>query len=818
MRVPLIADYLAFKNQLEIVRNGQVLKVDLPFKPFALSLPEKLMDETDEVVSVMNLETRALVEAKIFRCKTEQECRDLAKRNKFAGADVLFLKYMEQLFIWQPEFLLDYANDQPLKYLTWDLEVWSDGSGIFPKADRDPVIAIAVKLNDDETIVLDKFSKKSKDKEIMEDFVKLVEEYDPDVLVGYNSNRFDLPYTMKRLRKAKIDPMRMCRIKRSPDVKFFTDEGVTEGFQIHGRLHFDVYQTVKGDQTLHGIKSRGLKTVSRHFGIPIRELPTANLVPYIGTQELRDYVGEDANATRALCKKYMLNHITVAELMKVPLDNIVNGYNSFAAKIFHGRCLRERNIMVFRNNLARHGVKAKKYEGALVGLAKPGFHKKVWKVDVAGMYPSIMMTFNLSPESCRIVGWAEMESGISWSQNGNILTLRIPDENFQETAVIEIDRGIEGFTRSELLKFKAERDKLKKLKKIAKTEDEKTELESQQYALKVMMNIVYGYGGLETCLFSDLAVAVATVGVGRWIATRLLDWLGDSIIEWDTDGLYIDRWEKDLNKTLATNLAKEIKENFGLESYISLDVDEYAEAFFHAAKNYLLRVFQYKCSSCHREVDRFQEDVAESCQCGGDLDFIKPRIILHGTVFKSSNHPKLYDRAIEAIAGAILSQETDFTELLAKLKNFEGFDMKAFTKRCKINKPLASYRTPGCLPASLARQATDELGYNIALGDQIEYVVLKHTEEGMRPLTKSERSKRRYRVVSLVPDLSEIDVDYYLTQVEKVITLFGISDPDGDHRRAEKEVEAKSAAKFKRDAKRAMVIAEMEKHQMKLEF
>jgi len=783
MKIPLLCSSNSDSNKLEIVTNGKVQYVNFPFVPYLLVYGDDLIDEPDSVTRMINLESNTEIDVSIIRTDDLSELKEIRDRHhKIPGIQVSYLSYMECLFVDRPDFFLQFPNTEALTYLSFDIEVMSDGSGIFPRSDTSPIIAIAAQINDQEPVIFDQYTRKDTDREILRKFIEFVSTSDPDIVVSYNGISFDLPYVFERCAIHKIDPSPLCRIQRNPVSQRWNSISRDREtiYKLHGRIHFDVLTAVRKDQTLHGIKSLGLKSVATHFGIPIQELDEiGNTKKYLGTEELKTYVASDTSATYKLSQIYIRNLISVAEFMQVPLETIVSSYNSFVPKIFHARHLREKNIIAFRSNRAKYGNRCERYEAAIVRFFedKKGFHKKIHKIDWAGMYPSSMMTFNLSPETTRITAFEDLQEAPEFIRNDDSIILRIPDRNMEATVVIEIDTSVKGFIPEELHNLKIARDAIKKELRECKDEERRITLQSQQYALKVVMNIVYGYNGLSTAVYGDLAVAIATVGLCRWITDAVIEMIRDKVVEVDTDGYCLDSWEEGLDKQVNDAIDELIRTTFNLKSYMTLDHDEFGSGYFYKAKNYIVQ----------------------------DL---KGRNIIHGTAFKSSNHTRLYDKVLDRIITMLLSGG-NITDHLHELKDFSDKELSDFSKRVRINKPLKSYASENALPARLGQQAIDHMKYHLRPGDQVEYFVVQKPDADQ--LTLTELKKREYKLSSLVKSTNELDIDFYEEEIDKLLEKFDVVDPETEKKKAKIREQSKRIAAERRKKKK-------EERQMKLDL
>jgi len=111
---------------------------------------------------------------------------------------------------------LDSEEYMRFKYMSIDIEVVS-GEGGLPDAEKDPIILISIffypAYNGKNSLVLSAKKIRSingdtlgffTEKEMLQEFLKIIDNYDPDIILGYNINNFDLPYIETRLRRNNL--------------------------------------------------------------------------------------------------------------------------------------------------------------------------------------------------------------------------------------------------------------------------------------------------------------------------------------------------------------------------------------------------------------------------------------------------------------------------------------------------------------------------------------------------------------------------------------------------------------------------------------
>jgi DNA polymerase I len=172
---------------------------------------------------------------------------------------------------------VDKIENALLKYMALDIEVVSEGMG---NPLEDPIAIISLSFfpafNGQNTMVLvakNSLKKIEKDvitfnneKEMLEKFLEIIEEFDPDIIVGYNINDFDIPYINERLRVNKLKrTIGRCNEKTLSSRRLA--ENRYKNF-VFGRVIVDPYWMIKdmaGRGFFIGLKRFSLEDVSQYF-------------------------------------------------------------------------------------------------------------------------------------------------------------------------------------------------------------------------------------------------------------------------------------------------------------------------------------------------------------------------------------------------------------------------------------------------------------------------------------------------------------------------------------------------------------------------
>lgn len=759
MRVPL--QFNAYGENLLITVNKEIVRRSLPFKPYLIAeKPNQSLRATE--IRAIRLPDNEEVTMFKMEADTVQLNEEKAKQLMMEGQSCAKLPYAEQLFVDLPDYPLQFPNTNELDIMYLDIEVLTKGDGIFPRAKNSPIIAIGCQHNNNPVMIFDRYTRNN-DRVILEDFLNYYREVNPDVVVTYNGHGFDWPYIIERMKKYDLELDQLGRYGK------FRYKEEQEDIEFNGRVHLDLLIPARKDQSLFGIKSRGLKAVSEWYGFKALTLAddVENTQKLIGTPRLREYLTSDVHATKVVSDVYLPNSIALAELMQVPLGSIVGCYPSFIPKIICARHCRELNLIPLDSNKDRYGntrededgkptgeVEAgriytlgSRFQGAIVEARKFGYINNIVKVDFTSMYPSAIRTWNLGPDTTRITNVTDYTGKYNFYRKGKSMILDIPDENFNKNIEITVDMSKTGFLKAEIEKLTEERKRLKKLMKEAKTKGETDGYDSRQLAVKVIMNSIFGYVGSAYANFGDMSTGLAITGMCRWTSRFVSSILDDSIVNIDTDGFIVDR-DQDVEK-INQQISEYIKDNQGVTSYMSLEKDELIDGYFYRMKNYAVRKMKK-----------------------GNMVIEK-----HGVAFKSSKQAGVCDKIMEQVCQLTLDRDNDDELLLAtRMKNLHQYPLSAFKQRVTFSKKLEGYKNGMSLHTVLGLQVEHRLKTDVEDGLQVDYFVTKQPPpcQPVLDLFKEKGRKKGpyYSISQYVTSADQLDENYYLEQIDKIFDIF----------------------------------------------
>lgn len=461
----------------------------------------------------------------------------------------------------------------PLRILSFDIEC-AGRKGIFPEAQQDPVIQIAnvvLKYGEQRPFIRNVFTVNTcspiigseifshmDEKDMLMAWRDFVVKSDADVIIGYNTANFDLPYLLDRAKALGILKFpyfgRMINIKQEAKDSVFSSRayGTRENkvVNIDGRMQLDLMQFIQREYKL---RSYTLNSVSAHFLGEQKEDVQHSIITDLqnGTAETRRrlavYCLKDAYLPLRLLEKLMclVNYTEMARVTGVPFSYLLaRGQQIKVISQLFRKCLEE-DIVV--PNMKSEGSN-EEYEGATVIEPTRGYYDvPIATLDFSSLYPSIMMAHNLCYTTLlnkqSIKAFNLTEDDYTYTPNGDYF---VKDNK---------RKGILPTILNELLSAR------KKAKADLKKETDpfrKDVLNGRQLALKISANSVYGFTGATIGKLPCLAISSSVTAFGREMIEKTKNEVQDhystkngytydaQVIYGDTDSVMVKFGHQDL--------------------------------------------------------------------------------------------------------------------------------------------------------------------------------------------------------------------------------------------------------------------------------
>jgi DNA polymerase elongation subunit (family B) len=440
--------------------------------------------------------------------------------------------------------------------------------------------------------------------DMLDTFLDLIQ--DADVLSGWNSEGFDIPYTVNRVIKvlSKEDTRKFCLWTQFPKKREYEKYGKTAvTFDLIGRVHLDLLEIYR-KYTYEERHSYRLDAIAEY------ELGETKTV-YEGTldqlynndfKKFIEYNRQDCALLDKLDKK--LQFLDLAN--KIAHENTVLLQTTMGAVAVTEQAIineahRRGFIVPNRKKMEEQGDT--QAAGAYVAYPKKGIHEWIGSLDINSLYPSAIRALNMGPET--IVGQlrqdgtkdfiaAEMGKGksfasawegvfgsleytavmnrevgreitIDWEGGGSdtLSAAQIYDLIFESNQpwMISANGTIftyekEGIIPGLLARWYKERKEMQaKLKECiqAGNKIEEEYWDKRQLVKKINLNSLYGAILNPGCRFFDNRIGQSTTLTGRQIAKHMAskvneiitgeyDHVGKSVIYGDTDSCYFSAY------------------------------------------------------------------------------------------------------------------------------------------------------------------------------------------------------------------------------------------------------------------------------------
>ena len=491
------------------------------------------------------------------------------------------VQYLQEKFPDNIEFDRDRINVS-----TIDIEVASDDGFPEPEFAEYPVISITIKNNIDDIYYIWGLHDYDVSKSIMKDFPVMYEKCEsetelllkflnhwgsavnsPDVITGWNTRFFDMPYLINRTGKllgpdvAKryspwglINPRTIKQMGRELQsyeitgisqldyLELFKKFGYSYGAQESYKLDH-IAHTVLGERKLSYDEFTGLHSLYKH-----------------DFQKFIDYNIKDVELVDRLEDKMGL--ITLALTMAyrggVNYSDTL-GTTAIWDSILY-RDLSNRGIIVPPN-----GEKFKsEYPGGYVKPPQVGMHDWVVSFDLNSLYPNIIVQWNMSPETIVEGDRLTMNPDIALTENhsnpnpeyalaANGVSFKKDKEGVLPKIIVDYynERSI---VKKKMLAAQQEKENADKSNKaeIYRIERDISRYENEQMAIKILLNSLYGALGNKYFRYFDLRVAEGITLTGqtviRWAEKSVNEFMNkvcatkdkDYVIAIDTDSVYVN--------------------------------------------------------------------------------------------------------------------------------------------------------------------------------------------------------------------------------------------------------------------------------------
>jgi len=575
------------------------------------------------------------------------------------------------------------------------------------------------------------------EKELLEKFVELVNEKNPDILLGYNSDLFDFQVIQQRANELKVN---LTLSRDFSNLKFARRARVSSA-RLKGRVHLDLFEFISNILspqlqtevlTLDSVSAEllGDKKIEMEYEEILESWRKGK-----DLAKLAEYCLKDSELTLRLGEFLLPQIYELAELSgQLIFDVSRMTYSQLVEWYLSKKAFAMNNIIP--NQPKWEDIQTRRetspYVGGFVKEPIAGLHEEIAVMDFKSLYPSIIATFNISPETfncedCRKDGY------------------EVPETNYW------FCKRKKGFVSTVIKGLIERRTEIKERMEKVKGE-EWNRLNREQFAVKTVSNATYGYFGFAGSKWYCRQCAESSAAFGRFYTKKVISEAekeGFTVIYADTDSMFVK-----IKGNLKNETEKFLeKMNKILPGIIKLDLQGiYKRGIFiprgigpgTAKKRYAL--IDEKGVLTIRGLEKVRRDWSNVAK---------------------DTQEKILKLVLEKkdVKGAVKYTQ----DVIKKLKQGK-IPLKDLTLYEQLTKPLSEYKAIG--PHVAAARKIKERGGSIGEGMVIMFVVTKG---------KGSISERAEPFEDI--DIKDIDVDYYVTHqivpaALRVLTVLGVTEEE----------------------------------------
>jgi DNA polymerase, archaea type len=452
-----------------------------------------------------------------------------------------------------PKLLENMTVAPELKMLAFSMVAYShEGT---PNPDRSPIVMLSTVTGNGEEKQFTA-EKDRDDKPAIQAFIAYIQQYDPDVIVSYGANTTDWAYLKQRCRQHGI-LLRFDRAGFEPHTSVYGHVSTT------GIINLDL---VDFAGMFPEVKVKTLPNFAKNLGVTAGQGIVENVLfaDYWDSTEKRGellrFGLDSAHRVYGVASLLLDFAIQLSALTSLPVDQVMSAATGFRVEWYLIKRAQKTGEIVPRRVEQTYLT----YTGGLVLSPKPGLHENIAVLDFKSMYPNIMITYNLSPDTYIQPGDPEPPEGVYTAPEVGYRFRKSPPGFYKDALTYLLD--VRGAIRQ-------------KMKTLQPRTVEFQVLDARQKAVKILTNAAYGYAGWVGARWYLKPVAEAASAWGRHIilaASKMAETAGIAVIYGDTDSLFIE-YDKVKAEQLQTDIRSQLK--------LDVEIGEvYVRVFFTEAK------------------------------------------------------------------------------------------------------------------------------------------------------------------------------------------------------------------------------------------
>lgn len=472
----------------------------------------------------------------------------------------------------------DKTYEQP-RILAFDIETYNPlGKQVVPEAH--PIVMAAFAGDSFRKVITWKVFDTKEDyivfvrseAELIEEIKRTISEYKADIITGYFSDGFDFPYLKTRAEKYKID---LDLGLDGSGLKVDNRVEQTES-KITGLVHLDVFKFIKR------VVGRSMETDSYKLNSVAQEL-IGEGKDEIDVSTLADvwdnnpenlerfcrYNLQDAAITLKLAHKTMPQILELMKIVGMPLYDVTRmGFSQLVEWFLIKQSVNYDELIPNKPNHQEISERrSHTYEGGFVFEPKPGFYENIVVYDFRSLYPTIIVSHNISPGSLRCSCCKDSANKVPISIDGKEQEIWFCKKKKEFIPLI-----LEEIIKRRMRIKEMILDEKKRTKEQGQAYKKNPLLDARQNSLKLLANSFYGYLGFFRARWYSLESAKSTTAYGRHYINSVIDQAkrsGFNVVYADTDSVFLNL----VNKTMDDSKKFAEAINMNLPEYMELEFD-----------------------------------------------------------------------------------------------------------------------------------------------------------------------------------------------------------------------------------------------------
>jgi DNA polymerase I len=602
------------------------------------------------------------------------------------------------------------AKEEPPRLDLFSFSLLSVSKTGAPSAIRDPIRIISWRTDKRTNEVLQ--ANTDSDGETIQKFGEDITRINPDFVLSFEGNSIHWPYLVKRANNTKTR-LRVGRDGGPPHQSLYGH------YSLIGRANVDLLNFA---EDLYEVKNKTIENVAKYLGIESsnqKPIDETAYFDYWSKHEQRKilvkHVEEETEIILKIGQEAIDYVIQMSALSGLPPDQVIAAAVGF--RVDNYLMMETHKLGQFIPSRAEQPIIP--YKGAIVLEPKVGLHDNVASLDFSSMYPSLMIKYNISPDT--------------------LVTGR--DEDVFEVPEVKhrFRKSPSGFYRIALTKLIEARKATKaELKRTPLSDPRYPLLKAREKAVKVMTNAVYGYAGWAGARWYSKEVAESAAALGRETINRAISLaksLGLTVFYGDTDSLFVNYDEKLVQKFQA-----EIDHQLGLEINLS---EVYKRILFTEAKK------KYAGLRADGQIDIVGLEAVR-----GDWSNLAREV--QNTVLRM------------VLEDANPSRATAYVQDLTSNLKSKKLPLSSFIIWKTLTKPVGAYEVNAPHVEVAKKMAKD--GWPVTAGDKVGFVITK------KPGRLFQKAEPHYKET-----IEDVDYDYYVRNqimpaAARILEILGASE------------------------------------------